>query len=261
MRGALHEPRPAGELGPSAWKLLGEVPPEKKGPKKGAYLLTRSQRSPFDGWAEDLTQPGQYKDYFYPNLQSARMIWYHDHAIGHVSLGAKPTPSPHQSCAHVHRQLMPYPTTQTAENAYFGQAGAYIIHDADEDALGLPSGYGKYDIPLILASKVREDSPLHPSLTNSIFADDGGKEEGMGWLTRGQKHSNTTATAASSRRQTRTTACMATSSTSTGNRGRTSRSSRGGTGCGSSTRPSRARSCSTLRSTAVTRRGKSWTLT
>jgi bilirubin oxidase len=42
---------------------------------------------------------------------------------------------------------------QTAENAYFGQAGAYIIHDAAEDALGLPSGYGVPDVPLVLTSK------------------------------------------------------------------------------------------------------------
>lgn len=34
-----------------------------------------------------------------------------------------------------------------------GQAGAYILTDSAEDALGLPSGYGIYDIPLILSSK------------------------------------------------------------------------------------------------------------
>jgi bilirubin oxidase len=43
---------------------------------------------------------------------------------------------------------------QTAENAYFGQAGAYILTDPAEDALGLPSGYGTFDIPLILTSKI-----------------------------------------------------------------------------------------------------------
>jgi bilirubin oxidase len=43
--------------------------------------------------------------------------------------------------------------SQTAENAYFGQAGAYLITDPAEDALGLPSGYGTYDIPLVLSSK------------------------------------------------------------------------------------------------------------
>lgn len=42
---------------------------------------------------------------------------------------------------------------QTAENAYGGQAGAYIITDDEQDAMNLPSGYGVYDIPLILSAK------------------------------------------------------------------------------------------------------------
>lgn len=58
----------------------------------------------------------------YPNSQSARTLWYHDHAIHH-----------------------------TAENAYFGQAGFYILHDPAEDKLGLPKG--KYDLPLALSAK------------------------------------------------------------------------------------------------------------
>ncbi|KAL9944218.1 hypothetical protein D7B24_009520 [Verticillium nonalfalfae] len=88
------------------------------------HLHGSYSRTPFDGWAEDTTEPGEYKDYYYPNCQNGRMMWYHDHAIDH-----------------------------TAENAYFGQAGAYLVHDAAEDALGLPSGYGKYDIPMILSAK------------------------------------------------------------------------------------------------------------
>lgn len=44
------------------------------------------QRAPWDGWAEDLTTSGQFKDYYYPNSQSARFQWYHDHAIDHVRL-------------------------------------------------------------------------------------------------------------------------------------------------------------------------------
>lgn len=34
-----------------------------------------------------------------------------------------------------------------------GQAGAYLIVDPAEDVLGLPSGYGVHDIPLVLSSK------------------------------------------------------------------------------------------------------------
>lgn len=86
------------------------------------HLHGSYSRAPFDGWADDVTSPGQYKDYYYPNSQSARTLWYHDHAAGH-----------------------------TAQNAYFGQAGFYILYDPADDSLGLPSG--KYDLPLALSSK------------------------------------------------------------------------------------------------------------
>jgi bilirubin oxidase len=79
-------------------------------------------RAPFDGWADDTTEPGQYKDYYYPNAQAARTLWYHDHAAMH-----------------------------TAENAYYGQAGFYILEDDHKNSLKLPSG--NYDIPLALAAK------------------------------------------------------------------------------------------------------------
>ncbi|KAJ4300954.1 hypothetical protein N0V90_003043 [Kalmusia sp. IMI 367209] len=92
--------------------------------ENSVHLHGSPSRAPFDGWAADITNPGQYKDYYYPNFQSARMLWYHDHAL------------------HF-----------TAENAYFGQAGVYLITDSAEDALGLPSGYGQQDIPLVLTSK------------------------------------------------------------------------------------------------------------
>ncbi|EME88401.1 uncharacterized protein MYCFIDRAFT_48579 [Pseudocercospora fijiensis CIRAD86] len=78
--------------------------------------------SVWDGWAFDEIQPGQYKDYYYPNTESARPMWYHDHAHGH-----------------------------TAADAYYGQAGCYIVTDPAEDALGLPSG--NYDIPLAITDK------------------------------------------------------------------------------------------------------------
>jgi bilirubin oxidase len=55
-----------------------------------------------------------------------------------------------------------------------GQAGAYIIHDPAEDALNLPSGYGTYDIPLILSSKqYNADGTLHSTdgETDSLWGD------------------------------------------------------------------------------------------
>ncbi|OLN95270.1 Bilirubin oxidase 1 [Colletotrichum chlorophyti] len=115
------------------------------------HLHGSYSRTSWDGWAEDITAPGQYKDYYYPNSQSARTLWtnmtekYHDHAIDH-----------------------------TAENAYFGQAGAYVLHDPAEDVLELPSGYGVYDIPLILSSKQynNDGSLFNPANeTTSLYGD------------------------------------------------------------------------------------------
>ncbi|KAK1913807.1 hypothetical protein P3342_007052 [Pyrenophora teres f. teres] len=79
-------------------------------------------RAPFDGWAADYTLPGQYKDYYYPNAQNARTIWYHDHT-----------------------------EYLTAKNVYRGLEGFYIITDEEEQALNLPAG--DYDIPLSLSAK------------------------------------------------------------------------------------------------------------
>ncbi|KAI5791529.1 Cupredoxin [Pyronema domesticum] len=87
------------------------------------HLHGSYSRAPFDGWAEDTIAPAQFKDYYFPNHQEGRTLWYHDHAM------------------HI-----------TAINAYYGQAGFYILNDPVEEAkYNLPSG--KYDIPLMLASK------------------------------------------------------------------------------------------------------------
>ncbi|KAH7313838.1 phenol oxidase A [Stachybotrys elegans] len=105
--------------------------------ENSVHLHGSPSRAPFDGWAEDVTFPGEYKDYYWPNYQSARMLWYHDHA------------------AHI-----------TAENAYLGQAGVYLLHDPAEDALGLPSGYGEFDIPIVLTSRYyNEDGTLRSTDT------------------------------------------------------------------------------------------------
>jgi spore coat protein A, manganese oxidase len=73
----------------------------------------------YDGYASDITRPGQYKDYWFPNNQDARTMWYHDHGV------------------HI-----------TATNAQMGLAGMYIVHDAKELALPIP--HGEYDVPLVL---------------------------------------------------------------------------------------------------------------
>jgi spore coat protein A, manganese oxidase len=73
----------------------------------------------YDGYANDVTKPGERKLYKYPNAQGARTLWYHDHGV--------------------HR---------TAKNAYAGLAGQYHLHDEMERDSGIPTG--AYDAPLIL---------------------------------------------------------------------------------------------------------------
>jgi FtsP/CotA-like multicopper oxidase with cupredoxin domain len=73
----------------------------------------------YDGYASDITQPGEWKNYHYPNVQDARTLWYHDHGVHH-----------------------------TAQNAYMGLAAQYHLHDSVEQGLGLPRG--SYDVPMIL---------------------------------------------------------------------------------------------------------------
>jgi FtsP/CotA-like multicopper oxidase with cupredoxin domain len=83
----------------------------------------------YDGYASDVTFPAQMKRYFYPNCQEARTLWYHDHGVHH-----------------------------TANNAYNGLAGMYILHDPHEQSLGIPQG--AYDVPVIVK--------------DAMFAEDGG---------------------------------------------------------------------------------------
>ena len=73
----------------------------------------------FDGYASDITRPGWYKDYRYPNFQLAHTLWYHDHGVHH-----------------------------TAQNVYAGLHAQYHLHDSAEQAL-LPQG--EFDVPLMVA--------------------------------------------------------------------------------------------------------------
>ncbi|KAJ0159365.1 Bilirubin oxidase [Colletotrichum tanaceti] len=109
------------------------------------HLHGSYSRTPWDGWAEDTTAVGEYKDNNYPDSQSLRTLWYHDHVIDH-----------------------------TAENACFGQAGVYVLHESAEDGLGLPARYGIYYITLILSAKqYNKDGTLYSpaSKDTSLYGD------------------------------------------------------------------------------------------
>jgi len=90
-----------------------------------------------DGHPADLVQPGQFKDYLYPNTQLGATLWYHDHAVD-----------------------------ATAPHIYAGLAGVYVIEDPAEGALGLPRG--TCDIPLVIQDRAfaADGSLLYPGISD-----------------------------------------------------------------------------------------------
>ena len=68
--------------------------------------------------------PGTF-NYYYPNDQSARLMWYHDHAIGITRL-----------------------------NAYAGLASGYVLRDLEEAALIASGAIPSNEIPLIIQDKI-----------------------------------------------------------------------------------------------------------
>ncbi len=89
-------------------------------PWTSVHLHGHASLPQFDGYASDITNPGQYKDYEYQNVQEARTLWYHDHGVHH-----------------------------TAETVQMGLAAFYLLHDAFELALPIP--HGEFDVPLMFA--------------------------------------------------------------------------------------------------------------
>lgn len=75
-----------------------------------------------DGYPEAYILPGQVQSAFYPNVQPAACLWYHDHALG-----------------------------ATARDVAAGLAGFYLLRDPGEAALGLPSG--AQELPLMLQAR------------------------------------------------------------------------------------------------------------
>ena len=92
-------------------------------PYTSVHLHGSASLPQFDGYTSDITRPGQYKDYRYPNWQTGRTLWYHDHGVHH-----------------------------TAENVYHGLAGLYLMGDPLEQSLPLPKGF--YDLPIVLSDQM-----------------------------------------------------------------------------------------------------------
>jgi spore coat protein A, manganese oxidase len=103
-------------------------------PWSSVHLHGSASLPQYDGYASDITRPNQWKDYYYPNVQPARTLWYHDHGLHH-----------------------------TAENVYQGLAAQYHLTDPQEQALPLPKG--EFDVPLTISDAMfKTDGSLYFSL-------------------------------------------------------------------------------------------------
>jgi spore coat protein A, manganese oxidase len=90
------------------------------------HLHGSRTRSESDGLPESWFTPGKSARYHYPNDQQAATLWYHDHALGITRL-----------------------------NVYAGLSGFYLLRDAAELSMDLPSG--NYEIPLVIQDRLLDD--------------------------------------------------------------------------------------------------------
>jgi spore coat protein A, manganese oxidase len=107
---------------PATHPTLGYVP------WTSTHLHGSPSKPQYDGYAGDLTQPGEWKNYQYPNNCTPRTLWYHDHGVHH-----------------------------TAENVYMGLAAQYhVVDSALEEQLGIP----RYNPELPTAHPAQYEAPL-----------------------------------------------------------------------------------------------------
>ena len=106
-----HGPAGPQDRDPARQHAAGQHPVLRYTPWTSVHLHGSPSLPQFDGYASDITNPGQYKDYHYPNIQAGRTLWYHDHGVHH-----------------------------TAENVYMGLAAQYHLHDPLERLAAHPEG-------------------------------------------------------------------------------------------------------------------------
>jgi spore coat protein A len=91
-------------------------------PRTVVHLHGAHVEAEFDGYPESTFLPGQQAVYQYSNHQLPSTLWYHDHALGITRL-----------------------------NVMMGLAGFYLLRDAFEQGLGLPSG--EFEVPLAIQDR------------------------------------------------------------------------------------------------------------
>jgi spore coat protein A len=95
---------------------------EGNNPRTVVHLHGGHVPAEVDGYPTDTILPGEQHTYVYPNNQLPATLWYHDHAMGITRL-----------------------------NVYMGLAGFYLIRDAFEQALALPTG--EFEVPIVMQDR------------------------------------------------------------------------------------------------------------
>ena len=110
----------------------------------------------YDGYANDVTHPGDYKDYLYPNWQPARTLWYHDHNVMTTAQNAYSGP----------RRAVPPDRRRRAGPAAAGQ-------------LRRPDDHHRRDVRGRRVARLRRQQPLgpvgrrHPRQRQAVAGDEG----------------------------------------------------------------------------------------
>ncbi len=105
--------------------IHGAMPPSPE-VRTVPHLHGARVRSQDDGLPENWFTPGTARTSTYANQQLPATLWYHDHAIGITRL-----------------------------NVYAGLSGFYLLRDAHEHTMDLPSG--KHEVPLLLQDRTLAD--------------------------------------------------------------------------------------------------------
>lgn len=128
--------------------------PDHAGPTARTVVHLHGGHVPaeFDGDPEATILPGQSAVYVYPNRQLPATLWYHDHALGITRL-----------------------------NVYMGLAAFYIVRDAFENSLNLPSG--EFEIPIVLQDRsFQSDGALrYPAIWQDMYFGDKMLVNGKVW--------------------------------------------------------------------------------
>ena len=108
--------------------LIGVKQDDANRPRISTHLHGAVTEPFSDGHPDDTILPGAYKEHYFDDFWEAKMLWYHDHALGITRL-----------------------------NVAAGLAGVVLVRDSYDtgtatNPLGLPAG--KWEVPLVLQDKL-----------------------------------------------------------------------------------------------------------